>query len=49
MRMDDAVSIGMLEVTALTQSDFDASTRILSQLTSYEPEPEMPWKTDVSA
>jgi len=48
MRMDDAVSIGKLEVALQTQSDFDSSTRILCQLTSDEAESEVPWQADVS-
>ena len=49
MRMDDAGSIRRLDVASQSQSDFEASTRILFQLTSGGIEPATPWQTDDSS
>ena len=48
MRMDDSVSIGKLDGASQSQTDFDASTRILCELTSDGLEFGAPWQTDTS-
>ena len=49
MRMDDAVSIGRLEVAFKLRSDLDTATRILCHLTSEGSDRGAPAQSDASS